>query len=197
MKWVIGIDEAGRGPLAGPVAVCAASVRPHFDWKLLASVTDSKLLSERERTRIFKEVHELKKAGVINYKVSMVGANVIDKIGINSAVALGIMRVLQRLDIDPASASIRLDGLLVAPAHFDHQETIVGGDRKEKVIGLASIMAKVTRDRYMTRKGVDFPEYGFHTHKGYGTEAHKKVLNAVGPCTLHRETFVHINRMSA
>jgi ribonuclease HII len=187
--FVIGVDEAGRGPLAGPVAVGAVSVPADFDWGLLDGVTDSKKLSPEKREMIFNRARVLKKRGTIRYRVSLVNARMIDREGITSAVRLGIMRSLSALEIDPKDARVKLDGLLYAPPRYTFQETIIRGDESELVIGLASILAKVTRDRYMMRTARKYPAYSFDRHKGYGTRAHKLAIHTHGLCVLHRRSF--------
>ena len=186
---IIGIDEAGRGPLAGPVAVGAVLVPVDFDWDLIAGVGDSKKVSPKNREAIFGRAEHLRKEAVIQTAVSLVSAKVIDKIGITAAVRLGIGRCLGRFDVDPTAVAVKLDGLLVAPAEFVSQETIIKGDAKEKTIGLASILAKVKRDRYMARIAPRFAPYNFHIHKGYGTKAHCAAIKAHGLCDLHRVSF--------
>jgi ribonuclease HII len=118
----------------------------------------------------------------------MVGASVIDEKGIVYAIDLAIERCINRLEIDPATCYIRLDGSLKAPSQFS-QETIIKGDVKEKVIGLASILAKVTRDRYMIRIARRYTQYGFEQHMGYGTKAHREAIARYGRCPIHRCSF--------
>lgn len=189
IRYVLGIDEAGRGPLAGPVAVGAALVPVDFDWEVIPGVGDSKKVSEKKREEIFKRAHALKKEGVLDFNVQLVSASVIDRIGITKAVMLGIKRACEGLAPDPLTTSVKLDGLLHAPEKFLIQETIIKGDAKEKVIGLASILAKVTRDRYMIRLAKKYPLYGFEIHKGYGTLTHRTMLHAHGLSEVHRMSF--------
>lgn len=191
MQWQVGIDEAGRGPLAGPVAVGAVLVSYDFDWSLLPGVGDSKQLSERKREEIFLMARRLKAAGQLDFAVAMVGPGVIDRQGITAAVRQGINRTLKRLGPDPTETFIKLDGLLQAPPEFKFQETIVKGDARELVIGLASIMAKVTRDRYMKRLAAqsEFSAYDFATHKGYGTKAHQAAIVQYGLSAHHRRSY--------
>ncbi len=207
MKYLVGIDEVGRGPLAGPVAVGAVFVAADFDWEVLPGVNDSKKLSEKNREAIFLRAEELKKAGQLNFVVSMVAAEVIDKKGIVPAINLAMERSLKKLeftipfkwnsedggDWKTEEVLVKLDGSLKAPARFVNQETIIKGDSKEKVIGLASIVAKVTRDRYMVQKSAEqiFAPYDFASHKGYGTKAHCEVIKVEGLSALHRHTFCH------
>lgn len=186
---IIGIDEAGRGPLAGPVAVGIVRIPIDFDWAILPGVADSKQLTANVREAMAERAHVLKEARVLDYCVSMVSARVIDRIGIVRAVFLGLRRGLERLNVDPQCSVIKLDGLLYAPENFTHQQTIIKGDETEKVIGLASIMAKVTRDDYMVRKAKAYPAYAFERHKGYGTVVHRRAIREYGLCDLHRRGF--------
>jgi len=188
---VVGIDEAGRGPLAGPVAVGVVAIPRGFSWRELAGVNDSKKLSERVREEIFMKTRVLQKDGALDYRVAMVGNEVIDRVGIARAVAMATARAIQRLDLNPNATKVHLDGLLKAPAEFSLQETFVKGDALFKEIGLASILAKVTRDRYMERvaKKSEFTVYNFHIHKGYGTKAHQDALREHGLSRIHRKSF--------
>ncbi|NCN52471.1 ribonuclease HII [Candidatus Parcubacteria bacterium] len=181
-RWIVGIDEAGRGPLAGPVAVGVVKVPHDFDWGRIPGVNDSKKLSHKNREAIFMLTEELQKEGALTYSVKMTSAPMIDRIGIVPSVRRSIASALRALAPDTKTTSIKLDGLLSAPEEFIYQETIVGGDGKEKVIGLASIMAKVTRDRYMERlaKKQEAVCYGFDLHKGYGTKAHLDAIRTHG-----------------
>ncbi len=228
-KWYIGIDEAGRGPLAGPVSIGLMLVPANFDWDLIPGVNDSKQLSERKREEIFKRAKVLQKEGKLQYIVEMVAATKIDSDGISvcikKSIARGLKKLLHRQDLcrsdkstrsclvlqntlinkhsgksksrrqdlflNPAEVMVKLDGSLRAPDEYVQQETIIKGDSKEKVIGLASIMAKVTRDRFMTKLANDpsFKVYDFARHKGYGTKAHREAIAQNGLSTLHRATY--------
>ncbi len=206
-QYVVGIDEAGRGPLAGPVAVGVTVVPGNFDWKeILPGVNDSKQLSEKKREEIFKVARRLKAAGRLDYAVVMVSAKVIDKTGIVPAVNLAMSRALKKISTrttlsyhtinrmirtSPKNYVVKLDGGLKAPAEFKNQETIIKGDSKEKIIGLASIMAKVTRDRYMVQKASTklFAPYDFATHKGYGTQKHRTAIAKFGLTVEHRKSY--------
>jgi ribonuclease HII len=191
IKYIVGVDEAGRGPLAGPVSIGVAVVPHDFDWDLIPGVGDSKKVSEKNREAIFLLTKRLKKANLLDYVVILVSAKIIDTKGISFAIQSGIAKAFAKLDLNPKHVSIKLDGLLKAPEAFVHQETIVKGDAKEKVIGLASIMAKVTRDMYMTRLAKKYPEYDFAIHKGYGTEKHRKKIKQYGISKEHRKSFIH------
>lgn len=191
MKWIVGVDEAGRGALAGPVAVGAVLIPRKFDHSYFSLVRDSKQLSAKQREKVFLEMDELRKEDRLNFMVSMTSAQVIDRQGINKAVSLGIRRVLARLHADAKTTHILLDGLLRAPDSFISQETIIRGDQKEPAISLASIAAKVVRDRYMIRMAKQYPKYSFDRHKGYGTKVHVRAIRIYRPCKIHRLTFIH------
>ncbi len=186
---VIGIDEAGRGPLAGPVAVGAVMIGTNFNKKFFKGIKDSKQLSIEERELWFDLAMEARKEKTLNFAVSLVAPEVIDSIGITKAISLGIKRCLDKLDA-PLDSQIFLDGGLRAPDKFLHQLTVIRGDEKIPVISLAAILAKVTRDKYMSNRSKDFPEYGFHVHKGYGTFMHRVALKLYGPSILHRLSFL-------
>ena len=195
MRYVVGIDEAGRGPLAGPVAVGAVSVAyPERSRGILKnffkSIKDSKKLSPGERELWFALALEARKEGVLDFAVSLVSEKVIDQKGIVFAVRLGIKRCLDKLEIDEERSQIFLDGSLKAPDKFIHQLTVTRGDEKIPVISLASIVAKVIRDRKMVRLSKKFPEFNFDMHKGYGTSQHRRAIKKYGPTAIHRRSFL-------
>lgn len=189
ITYLAGVDEAGRGPLAGPVAVGVVVVPKDFDWRIIPGVHDSKQVKERDREGIVKIARALKRAGVIDFHVTLVSHSTIDRIGISGAVRKGIEICFKELKSNPKITEVRLDGSLKAPSEFKNQETIIQGDAKEKVIGLASILAKVTRDRYMVREAKKYPQYGFEIHKGYGTEKHRVAVKKYGLSRIHRCSF--------
>ena len=193
-SWVVGVDEAGRGALAGPVAVGAVRVPRNFDWSVVSGVRDSKQLTPRKREEIFEQVTELQKRKTLRYAVSMTSAGVIDRVGITRAVALATARALTRLRLTSSNTFIKLDGLLYAPERY-RQETFVRGDQTEKEIALASICAKVMRDRLMCRMSEKYQEYSFEVHKGYGTELHRKAIQNNGPSAIHRLCFKGVVEM--
>lgn len=186
---MIGIDEAGRGALAGPVAVGAVLVPHDFDWDLIPGVGDSKSIAPKKREAIYKRACELEREGSLTYAVALVPHKIIDTRGITFSVRKGIERCLIQLEPKPKHTFVKLDGLLKAPVHFKNQKTIIKGDVTEKEIGLASIMAKVTRDRYMVRATKRYPGYAFEVHKGYGTELHRENLVKNGLSVIHRTTY--------
>lgn len=204
INFCIGIDEVGRGPLAGPVMVGAALVPSDFDWALLPGVTDSKKLSEKKRECIYETACTLQVEGKLFFSVAGESATVIDEIGIVPAIRKALTQAIQEVveiasahyspsnpRLPPGVGSVRvlLDGGLTAPAEFVQQETIIKGDAKESVIGLASIIAKVTRDREMVRLAHEYPGYGLEVHKGYGTVAHRTAITGHGMSAIHRRSF--------
>ena len=192
-KWLIGIDEAGRGPLAGPVSVGVVLVPSNFDWEQIQRVNDSKKLSPEKREAVFRQAQVLKREGKLDYAVAMVSAKVIDVIGIVPSVTRAMSQALKKIHRPDLckEVAVKLDGGLKAPKEFLHQETIIKGDQKELSIGLASIMAKVTRDRYMERVGKQskYARYELAVHKGYGTKAHRLAIKKHGCTDLHRVTY--------
>lgn len=195
-KWLIGIDEVGRGPLAGPVSVGIAIVPSNFNWNSIPGVNDSKKLTPEKRDFIFKLATKLKQEGELDWKVVSISPKYIDKKGIVPAINMAMERCLKNTVSKNSKYNfknliIKLDGGLKAPAEYLHQETIIKGDSKEKVIGLASIVAKVTRDRYMQRISTrsEFVLYDFATNKGYGTKKHCLAIKNSGLSVIHRQSF--------
>lgn len=186
---IIGVDEAGRGPLAGPIAVGAAVLFvPPNNISFWHRVRDSKKLSPGEREVLFKEIKGAKKKGLLDYRVSMVSHTVIDTKGLTYAARLGVKRALKNLDI-AKGAQVLLDGSLYAPKEYK-QRTITGGDDKYKIIGLASIVAKVKRDRRMKNISKKYLGYGFEVHAGYGTKGHYQAIQKNGISLIHRRSFL-------
>lgn len=187
-NFIIGIDEAGRGPLAGPVAVGAVKIPVDFDRSFFAGIKDSKKLSEQMREEWFLKLTK----SDIPYGVALMSASIIDRQGIQWAIRKGIQKVLKKVEADPVETLVLLDGGLTAPLEFREQQTIIKGDVSEPEISLAAIVAKVTRDRYMKRLGNKYPRYGFETHKGYGTARHRNAIALHGPSPHHRMSFIDI-----
>lgn len=179
-QTVCGIDEAGRGPLCGPV--CAAAVILPVDCEI-EGINDSKKLSEKKREKLYDEI--IRKA--VCYSVSMVPAGVIDEINILQATFLAMRNAVSSLSVRPDIALI--DGNQ-KPGLMIEERTIVKGDAKSVSIAAASILAKVTRDRYMIELDEKYPEYKFSQHKGYGTKLHYEMLDEFGLCPEHRRTFL-------
>ncbi len=194
-KWIIGIDEVGRGPLAGPVTVCAVAI-PVLYFKKISTryqgvkLTDSKKMTARDRTLWFDWATDNKNKGIIRFDCVHMGAKKIDDIGITKSIRQAINQALTSLDLDPNHCEVYLDGGLRAPIFYKKQQTIIRGDLYHRAISLASVIAKVTRDTLMERYGKRYPEYGFEKHKGYGTQFHRFVLQQKGILPIHRKTFV-------
>lgn len=177
---VCGIDEAGRGPLAGPV-VAAAVILPHdIDIYYL---NDSKKVTERRREILYDEICEK----AIAYGVGIVGPDVIDDINILQATYQAMRLAIAELAETPA---VLLNDAVTIPGVSIPQVPIIKGDAKSVSIAAASILAKVTRDRMMRQYDEIYPEYGFAGHKGYGTAAHIAAIREYGPCPIHRTTFI-------
>lgn len=177
---VCGIDEAGRGPLAGPV-VAAAVILP--EGIQLPGVNDSKKITEKKREILFDFVKE----HALAYGIGEASETEIDEINILQATFLAMRRAVEALQLSADYALVdgnRIQGLPI-PA-----ETVIGGDGKVLSIAAASILAKVTRDRYIRDMAAQYPEYGFEKHKGYGTKAHYSAIEQYGICPLHRKTFL-------
>ena len=187
-KWSVGIDEAGRGPLAGPVAVGVVKVPVDFDWATIPGVGDSKKVTAKKRGVIFSRAHELKEEGKLDFSVVMMDAQYIDELGISGAIIEAIAQAAQNLALNPRDSFIKLDGSLKAPKEF-RQETIIKGDQKELVIGLASILAKETRDTYMNELAEQYPGYELEIHKGYGTKSHRRLIFERGLSDVHRRSY--------
>lgn len=190
--YIVGIDEAGRGPLAGPVAVGAVLIHPHFDAKLVLPIKnkDSKKLNPQKREIWFNKMLQWRKDGLIDFHVALVSEKIIDTQGISVAIKKGIEECLKKINAYDIDCQILLDGSLHAPREFIFQKTIIKGDEKEYPISLASIAAKVMRDRKMELLSIKYPEYAFEVHKGYGTYEHRKLIRKFGPSKIHRQSFI-------
>ncbi|MCH5212075.1 MAG: ribonuclease HII [Oscillospiraceae bacterium] len=177
---IAGVDEAGRGPLAGPVF--AAAVILHRDV-IIEGINDSKKLSEKKRDELFDIIKEKAAA----YSVCAVSEARIDDINILQATFQAMCGAVERLDIQPDY--VLVDGNKSPGLSIAH-ETVVKGDSKSVSIAAASILAKVSRDRYMCRMAEKYPGYGFEKHKGYGTKAHYEAIEKLGICDIHRKSFL-------
>lgn len=194
-KFLIGIDEVGRGPIAGPVAVGAFVFLKPEASKFFKGVKESKQLTEEKREEWFAKILEARKNGLVNFSVSFQSEKVIDKKGISFAIRKCLETSLKKLAIRSTSAVVLLDGGLKAPEKYKNQKTIIKGDAKEPVIALASICAKVLRDRKMKKWAKKYPKYGFEVHKGYGTAGHYRTIEISGLCLLHRRSFLRKSHM--
>lgn len=177
---ICGIDEAGRGPLAGPV-VAGAVILPR-DCEILY-LNDSKKLSEKKREALFLEIQEKATA----FAVGVVGPDRIDEINILQATYEAMRQAIEGLGTQP---HVLLNDAVTIPGISIEQVPIIKGDGKSVSIAAASIMAKVTRDHMMEEYDTLFPQYGFAKHKGYGTAAHIRALKELGPCPIHRRSFI-------
>ena len=178
---VCGVDEAGRGPLAGPV--CAAAVILPRDLEI-EGLNDSKKLSDKRRRALYEVITEQ----AISYGIAMVDEKVIDEINILQATFLAMRQAVLQLSEKPALALV--DGNREPDFGDIPIKTIIKGDSLSANIAAASILAKVTRDRFMEEQDAIYPQYGFCVHKGYGTKAHYEALRTYGPCPIHRRTFL-------
>lgn len=160
-----------------------------FDMHFFRGIRDSKQLTADRREAWYGKIRQAQREGTLSYAVSLASHAVIDRRGIVPAVSTALFRTLKRLSADPSACRVLLDGNLKAPAIFAFQKTIIRGDVTEPLISAAAIMAKVTRDRLMRRMGDRYPQYGFETHKGYGTRMHRAAILRYGLCAIHRATF--------
>jgi ribonuclease HII len=190
LKYIVGIDEVGRGPVAGPVAVCALCLQNKFNSKNFVGFKDSKKLSHIQRLKWFSKINIEKERGNITYKVSFENNKVIDEKGIVFAIKKALANSLKSLKKNPTECLVLLDGGLRAPEEYKNQKTIIKGDEKELAIALASIVAKVTRDEYMVKIANKYPDYDLEKHKGYGTKKHYQAIMANGLLPIHRRTFL-------
>jgi ribonuclease HII len=164
-------------------------IGPEFNKKFFKGIKDSKKLSPEERGLWYLLALEAKKRGDLNFAVALVSERTIDKHGIAYAIRLGIKRVMEKLEVS-TDAQIFLDGGIKAPEKFLHQLTVIRGDEKIPIVSLASICAKVTRDKYMIKLGAKYPDFDFHIHKGYGTYSHREKIKKYGPIEPHRRSFL-------
>ena len=179
-ELVCGVDEAGRGPLAGPV--CAAAVILPKDVQI-DGLNDSKKLTDKKRRELFDVITQ----NAVSYGIAMASEREIDEINILQATFLAMQRAIDKLDVRPDLALI--DGNRAKDFGLPVR-TIVKGDSLSASIAAASILAKVTRDRLMEELDEAYPQYGFAVHKGYGTKRHYEALREYGPCPIHRRTFL-------
>jgi len=180
VQYICGVDEAGRGPLAGPVCAAAVILPPEID---IPGLDDSKKLSDKRRRELFPLIKEK----ALAYGIAFADEKEIDEINILQATFLAMERAIAQLKIKPDFALI--DGNREKDFGVP-VETVVHGDSRSASIAAASILAKVTRDDVMLEMADKYPGYGFEIHKGYGTKAHYAALQEQGPCPIHRMTFL-------
>lgn len=181
-RAVAGIDEAGRGPLAGPVVAAAVILSPGFE---LPGLTDSKKLSEKQRDKFYPLIRA--RARAVGIGVATVAE--IDQLNILQATLLAMQRAVQRLA--PTPDHLLIDGITPLPINVS-QQTLKKGDSRSLSVAAASVVAKVVRDRIMTSLDVQHPGYGFAQHKGYGTAQHRQAIAALKPCRHHRTSFAGV-----
>ena len=179
-KAICGVDEAGRGPLAGPVCAAAVILPPDT---VVDGVNDSKKLTEKKREALFDVIKET----AVSYCIAYASVEEIESINILNATMLAMKRAVEGLDVKADYAMI--DGNKMPPLDIDG-ETIVKGDAKSMSIACASILAKVSRDRLLYEYAKEYPQYQFDKHKGYGTAAHREAILEYGPCPYHRMSFL-------
>jgi ribonuclease HII len=220
-EYIIGIDEVGRGPIAGPVAV-ASFMMPITNYELLITnfkketklpIRDSKKLTKKQREKWFEYLKSEKEKGTCDFAVTLVSAEWIDKVGIVRAIQKALNVSLEKLEhqnflrvgapgervkrgnfdvpILKKDIFVFLDGGLKAPTEFTNQQTIIKGDETHPIISLASIVAKVSRDKVMEKYAKEYPDYGFEKHVGYGTRAHYLAIKKLGQTPIHRKSFIH------
>lgn len=180
-RYIAGVDEVGRGPLAGPV-VCAAVIMPLDSDQLVEGVDDSKKLSEKKREQLAEEI----KNRALCYTIIEIDEQTIDEINILEATKLGMKRALETLEIPPDT--VLTDGNMTLDVSFP-QRSVIHGDALSYSIGAASIIAKVYRDHLMDEYAKTYPQYAFEKNKGYGTAAHIAGIKEYGLCPIHRRTF--------
>ncbi|MBO5395033.1 MAG: ribonuclease HII [Clostridia bacterium] len=180
-KMIAGVDEAGRGPLAGPV-VCAAVIMPMGEKDIIEGVNDSKKLTEKKREVLYEQI----KAKALAYAIVEVDERTIDEINILNATKFGMKGAVEKLGVTP-------EVVLIDAVKIDielPQENIIKGDALSYNIAAASILAKVYRDRLMKQLDEKYPDYQFAKHKGYGTKLHIELLKKFGKSPIHRESFI-------
>ena len=181
LGYVAGIDEAGRGPLAGPV-VCACAIMPLDEDKIIPGINDSKKLSPKKREELFEKIVKT----AISYSIVEIDEKTIDSINILNATKLGMKKALETLDTVPSTVlidAVKIDTNIP-------QVNIIKGDALSYNIASASILAKVHRDHLMLKMAKKYPNYHFEKHKGYGTKEHIDLLKKYGKCEIHRDTFI-------
>ena len=185
-KYIAGVDEAGRGPLAGPVVAAAVILPEEFSSNQL---NDSKKLSSSKREKIYNELMNVDSKVISAFAV--IDEVVIDKINILRATHMAMAQASSNLSIEPSFVII--DGMPIKDYPFNN-ESIIKGDSKSLSIAAASVIAKVERDRIMLNYSKEYPEYKFEKHKGYGTKLHLDALKKFGPCKIHRKSFAPVKK---
>ena len=184
---IVGVDEAGRGPLAGPVVAGAALLPPDFPLEQFSALTDSKQLTHAQRAELLEPLQK-----IVAWGVGIVDAPIIDAINIRQASWLAMQRAVKDLQNRGTIVDyVLIDGLPYGEGQWPY-EAMVKGDARELCIAAASIVAKETRDALMIEMDAKYPDYGFAQHKGYGTPQHLRALQGHGACAIHRRTFAPV-----
>ncbi len=189
-KYLVGVDEVGRGSVAGPVAVGVVVLYSYKRTNIFEGVRDSKKLTQLQREEWAQKIYNAQAQHILDFAVGYSSPFFIDTHGIVRAIQCAMNKALCRLDCPPKDSKIMLDGALYAPLRYLHQTTTIKGDELIPIISLASIVAKVSRDRKMRCFSKKFNEYGFDAHKGYGTKKHFEAIKLHGLCKIHRKTFL-------
>lgn len=181
---ICGVDEAGRGPLAGPVVVCACILPPFLR---IDGINDSKQLSKKKREELYKTIVK----NALAYNVVFVSEEEVDELNIYQATKKGMLEAIRGLKVTPDHCLI--DAMPLGELEIPHT-SIIHGDARCASVAAASIIAKVTRDNYMEKMDIKYPNYGFKKHKGYGTKLHIDALEKYGPCKIHRKTYSPVSK---
>lgn len=181
---ICGIDEAGRGALAGPIAVAAVIMPPFFR---IPGVNDSKKLTDKKRRELYKVITK----NALAYKVVFIYEDEVDSLNVYQATKKGMLEAVKKLKVKPDY--VLIDAMPLGELEIKH-ESIIHGDARSASIAAASILAKVSRDDYMIKMDFKYPEYGFARHKGYCTKAHCQALDDKGPSVIHRKTFYPVSK---
>lgn len=181
---ICGVDEAGRGPLAGPVVVAACILPPFLR---IEGINDSKQLTSKKRQELYKRI--MKEA--LDYNIVFISVEEVDELNIYQATKKGMLEAIRGLKLSPDY--VLIDAMPLNELEISH-ESIIHGDARCASVAAASILAKVTRDNYMEKMDIKYPNYGFKKHKGYGTKLHFEALEKYGPCPIHRKTFFPVSK---
>jgi len=184
-EHICGVDEAGRGPLAGPVVVAACILPPFLR---IEGINDSKKLSAKKRDELYKIIVK----NAISYSCVFIDEKTIDNLNIYEATKKGMLEAIDKLEVK--ADYVLIDAMPLSELKTNNK-SIIHGDALSASIAAASIIAKVSRDRYMDKMDIKYPNYGFKHHKGYGTKKHMEALEKYGPCKIHRKTFSPIREM--
>lgn len=201
-EYLVGVDEAGRGPLAGPVAIGTSIIskeksRAVFSILKKYGLNDSKQVKEVNREKLYEILSQMKKEKLLSFEVSLISADIISKKGISYAIKLGIDKNLKKIKTKDFEDKVILefDGALKIPqGNWKKSSIIIKGDSIKPSIMIASIIAKVTRDRYMKKLSKKYPQYSFEIHKGYGTTKHRDLIKKYGLSNEHRVGWYKIDK---